>query len=255
MTSILSILRGRILSQRCWSLATIERFSLKVNRRHLTLTSLICQQSNTTKPASSEKVSSLLGDNDDQSSKTPFIFSKTSSEPKYAKNPTTEGQSEEEKREREARAAWDVRMLKYTSYFLGIWLISTAGYIILVWGAPQIDDNGNIVEDQYSKLPAWQQYVKRSFNGLIDYWQTIKDPTSDKLLPEPLAAPYQPPYTLVIEMSGVLLNPEWNYNTGWRYKKRPGLDYFLKEIGYPVYEVVIYTKETPWVFFNLKNFS
>ncbi len=138
-------------------------------------------------------------------------------------------------------------MLKYTSYFLGIWLFSTVGYIILVWGSPQIDEDGNIIQDQYSNLPTWQQYLKRSFRGIIDYWQTIKDPTSDKLLPDPLPAPYQPAYTLVIEMSGVLLNPEWAYNTGWRYKKRPGLDYFLKEVGYPVYEVVIYTKEAPWV--------
>ncbi|CAF4633188.1 unnamed protein product, partial [Didymodactylos carnosus] len=74
----------------------------------------------------------------------------------------------------------------------------------------------------------------------------IKEPTTDKLLPDPLPAPYQPPYTLAIEMSGILLNPEWTSETGWRYEKRPGLDYFLKEIGYPVYEVVIYTKETLW---------
>lgn len=38
----------------------------------------------------------------------------------------------------------------------------------------------------------------------------FKDPTSDKLLPEPLKEPYyQPPYTLVIEMTGVLVDPEW----------------------------------------------
>jgi import inner membrane translocase subunit TIM50 len=39
----------------------------------------------------------------------------------------------------------------------------------------------------------------------------FKDPTSDKLLPEPLQEPYyQPPYTLVIELTGVLVHPEWN---------------------------------------------
>ncbi|CAF4456848.1 unnamed protein product, partial [Rotaria magnacalcarata] len=85
------------------------------------------------------------------------------------------------------------------SYFLGVWLVSTIGYIILVWGAPQIDQDGNLVRDQYSDLPSWKQYIKRSFRGIIDYWQTIKDPTSDKLLPDPLPAPYQPKYTLVIE--------------------------------------------------------
>ena len=38
----------------------------------------------------------------------------------------------------------------------------------------------------------------------------IQEPSSEKLLPEPIQYPYfQPPYTLVIEMSGVLLHPEW----------------------------------------------
>ncbi len=38
----------------------------------------------------------------------------------------------------------------------------------------------------------------------------FKEPLSDKLLPAPLEEPYyQPPYTLVIEMSGILLSPEW----------------------------------------------
>ncbi|CAF3341700.1 unnamed protein product [Rotaria socialis] len=241
-----SALRSRIFCQTCGSiprsLKLLEHQSLNINNRTYKLSAIYFQQQTpndaSSSPSSSAKLSSLMGDNEN---KTPFIFSKTSTDPKY-----TTDQTDEEKREREAKAAWDVRMLKYTSYFLGVWLVSTIGYIILVWGAPQIDQDGNIVRDQYSDLPSWKQYIKRSFRGIIDYWQTIKDPTSDKLLPDPLPAPYQPKYTLVIEMSGVLLNPEWAYNTGWRYKKRPGLDYFLKEIGYPVYEVVIYTKETPW---------
>jgi import inner membrane translocase subunit TIM50 len=233
-----SILRSRIFCQNCWSLKLLQRQKLKLNNRTFTFSACYFQQQEPPKD-SSTKLSSIMGDNEN---KTPFIFSKTSTEPKYSKE-----QTDEEKREREAKAKWDIRMLKFTGYFLGIWLVSTVGYIILVWGSPQIDQEGNIIQDKYSNLPTWQQYIKRSFRGIIDYWQTIKDPTSDKLLPEPLPAPYQPPYTLVIEMSGVLLNPEWAYNTGWRYKKRPGLDYFLKEVGYPVYEVVIYTKETPWV--------
>ena len=38
----------------------------------------------------------------------------------------------------------------------------------------------------------------------------MKEPSTDKLLPEPLQYPYlQPTYTLVIEMTGMLLHPEW----------------------------------------------
>ena len=41
--------------------------------------------------------------------------------------------------------------------------------------------------------------------------QMVKDPTSEKLLPDPLVHPYiQPPYTLVLELSGLLLKPEWD---------------------------------------------
>lgn len=39
----------------------------------------------------------------------------------------------------------------------------------------------------------------------------IIEPTSAKLLPDPLREPYyQPPYTLVIELTDVLLHPEWS---------------------------------------------
>lgn len=38
----------------------------------------------------------------------------------------------------------------------------------------------------------------------------IRDPSRDKLLPDPLKEPYyQPPYTLVLEMTGVLVHPDW----------------------------------------------
>jgi import inner membrane translocase subunit TIM50 len=40
--------------------------------------------------------------------------------------------------------------------------------------------------------------------------KVMKDPIQDKLLPDPLQYPYvQPQYTLVIEMTGLLLHPEW----------------------------------------------
>lgn len=35
--------------------------------------------------------------------------------------------------------------------------------------------------------------------------------------------------------------------TGWRFKKRPGLDYFLQQVGPPLFEVVIYTHEQGFV--------
>ncbi|CAL8238403.1 unnamed protein product [Merluccius merluccius] len=72
----------------------------------------------------------------------------------------------------------------------------------------------------------------------------IIEPTSPKLLPEPLKEPYyQPPYTLVLELTDVLLHPEWSLSTGWRFKKRPGIDYLFQQLT-PLYEIVIFTAET-----------
>ncbi|VDM29673.1 unnamed protein product [Toxocara canis] len=82
--------------------------------------------------------------------------------------------------------------------------------------------------------------------------QYVVEPSREILLPDPLPAPYlQPKYTLVIEMKNVLIAPEWTvgflfsfYKTGHRFVKRPALDYFLDIVGYPNFEVVIYTSES-----------
>lgn len=64
-------------------------------------------------------------------------------------------------------------------------------------------------------------------------------------MPDPLPAPYlQPKYTIVIELKNILVHPEWTYKTGYRFLKRPALDYFLDVIGYPNFEVVIYSSES-----------
>ncbi|NXW55046.1 TIM50 translocase, partial [Eurystomus gularis] len=79
----------------------------------------------------------------------------------------------------------------------------------------------------------------------------IIEPTSPKLLPDPLREPYyQPPYTLVIELTDVLLHPEWSLVTGWRFKKRPGIESLLQQLA-PLYEIVVFTSETGMTAFPL----
>ncbi|KAK3560937.1 hypothetical protein QTP86_023129, partial [Hemibagrus guttatus] len=88
------------------------------------------------------------------------------------------------------------------------------------------------------------QQLKRTFKYFKDYRQMIIEPTSPKLLPDPLKEPYyQPPYTLVLELTDVLLHPEWSLATGWRFKKRPGIEYLFQQLA-PLYEIVIFTSET-----------
>ncbi|XP_025917533.1 mitochondrial import inner membrane translocase subunit TIM50 [Apteryx mantelli] len=79
----------------------------------------------------------------------------------------------------------------------------------------------------------------------------IIEPTSPKLLPDPLREPYyQPPYTLVIELTDVLLHPEWSLVTGWRFKKRPGIESLFQQLA-PLYEIVVFTSETGMTAFPL----
>jgi import inner membrane translocase subunit TIM50 len=137
-----------------------------------------------------------------------------------------------------------MRMMKYTMYFFGVFFAGTTGLLIVEWGAPILDEQGNPIPDEYSNEPVWKAYVLRFWKEVVFYDKMIKEPSRLKLLPDPLTEPYyQPPYTLVLEMTGVLVHPDWTYKTGWRFKKRPGVDFFLQQVAPPLFEVVIYTSE------------
>ncbi|MGH0148413.1 UNVERIFIED_CONTAM: hypothetical protein FKN15_014143 [Acipenser sinensis] len=98
---------------------------------------------------------------------------------------------------------------------------------------------GSLVRDP----PVLQQF-RRMFQYFKDYRQMIIEPTNPKLLPDVLKEPYyQPPYTLVLELTDMLLHPEWSLLTGWRFKKRPGIEYLFQQLA-PLYESVIFTAET-----------
>lgn len=54
-------------------------------------------------------------------------------------------------------------------------------------------------------------YICETVNLLSHFpQQMVKEPSRDKLLPEPLTYPYiQPPYTLVLEFTDMLVHPDW----------------------------------------------
>ncbi|XP_029427172.1 mitochondrial import inner membrane translocase subunit TIM50 isoform X2 [Rhinatrema bivittatum] len=110
---------------------------------------------------------------------------------------------------------------------------------------------GGAVGVVYVFDPPVLQQLRRTYRYFKDYRQMIIEPTSPKLLPDPLKEPYyQPPYTLVIELTDVLLHPEWSLVTGWRFKKRPGIDNLFQQLA-PMYEIVIFTSETGMTAFPL----
>ncbi|XP_041352373.1 mitochondrial import inner membrane translocase subunit TIM50-C-like [Gigantopelta aegis] len=124
------------------------------------------------------------------------------------------------------------------------WSIISGGMMLYIWGSPPQDPDGIFLEDEYSHLPTYKAYLKRAMNEFSIFREKIQEPSRQKLLPDPLEYPYvQPRYTLVLEMTGVLVHPDWTYGTGWRFKKRPGIDHFLQSVAPPLFEIVIYTSE------------
>ncbi|XP_045466108.1 mitochondrial import inner membrane translocase subunit TIM50-C-like [Harmonia axyridis] len=144
-----------------------------------------------------------------------------------------------------------LKSLKYSLLCLGISVVSIGSYLILKYGRPKVDESGNILEDEYTGLPIWQQYIYRCIEAIKALTSFIQQPSREKLLPDPLKPPYhQPSYTLILELTNVLVHPDWTYKTGWRFKKRPGVNYLLENLV-GLYEIVIFTAEQGVIVFPL----
>uniref|UniRef100_A0A3Q0QWW4 Mitochondrial import inner membrane translocase subunit TIM50 n=1 Tax=Amphilophus citrinellus TaxID=61819 RepID=A0A3Q0QWW4_AMPCI len=154
--------------------------------------------------------------------------------------PPREGEREGEKaedRKQKENTAYAKKMVLRLAGFMGV---GGAVAIVYIFGTNSVDEQGNRV----SFVPPVIQQLRRTYKYFKDYRQMIIEPTSPNLLPDPLKEPYyQPPYTLVLELTDVLLHPEWSLSTGWRFKKRPGIDYLFQQVA-PLYEIVIFTAET-----------
>uniref|UniRef100_A0A673YBC4 Mitochondrial import inner membrane translocase subunit TIM50 n=1 Tax=Salmo trutta TaxID=8032 RepID=A0A673YBC4_SALTR len=165
--------------------------------------------------------------------------------------PPPEGDGESEQKQDQGE---DKKQKENTAYakkmvmrLAGLMGIGGAVGMVYVFGSNSVDEQGNTLTFplvfSLTDAPVIQQ-LRRTFKYFQDYRQMIIEPTSPKLLPDPLREPYyQPPYTLVLELTDVLLHPEWSLATGWRFKKRPGIDYLFQQLA-PLYEIVIFTAET-----------
>ncbi|XP_073830609.1 mitochondrial import inner membrane translocase subunit TIM50-C-like [Musca autumnalis] len=217
---------GKQLQKRALSLGVVPAKS-KIVRNHAEPI-FACYRTNTTdaskKPASPEILSKL--------------FPQTAA--------VDEESEKERKRKEEEEAKENEKAFKRMK--VGFAVFAGAGGALLVWsvyefGKPEVDADGNIIEDEFIKLPAVEQYLKRMWKSMHYYQKMIQEPSREKLLPDPLKPPYiQPPYTLVLEMKDVLVHPDWTYQTGWRFKKRPGVDVFLQECA-KHFEIVVFTAE------------
>ncbi|XP_023023778.1 mitochondrial import inner membrane translocase subunit TIM50-C [Leptinotarsa decemlineata] len=126
------------------------------------------------------------------------------------------------------------KVVKYSFTFLGFSLILLGTYVIFEVCKPEVIE---------SEIPLWQQYLLGVWKQVQSFTLFIQEPSREKLLPDPVPYPYyQPPYTLVLEFTDVLAHPDWTYSTGWRFQKRPGLDYMLENLV-GLYEIVVFTAE------------
>ncbi|XP_022057937.2 mitochondrial import inner membrane translocase subunit TIM50 [Acanthochromis polyacanthus] len=151
-----------------------------------------------------------------------------------------DGEQTEDKKQKE-NTAYAKKMVLRLAGLMGV---GGAVSIVYIFGTNSVDEQGNTIPDEFDRDPPVLQQLKRTYKYFQDYRQMIIEPTSPKLLPDPLKEPYyQPPYTLVLELTDVLLHPEWSLSTGWRFKKRPGIDYLFQQLA-PLYEIVIFTAET-----------
>lgn len=125
--------------------------------------------------------------------------------------------------------------------------------LLFILGAPEVDADGKVIKDDLTDEPTLKQYLMRAYREMKFYFKLLQRPQREKLLPDRLDPPYnQPKYTLVLELTDVLVHPEWTYSVGWKYKKRPLLDHFL-EVLKDSYEIVLYTTEHGRTVFSLMD--
>ncbi|XP_067317770.1 mitochondrial import inner membrane translocase subunit TIM50-like [Anolis sagrei] len=167
---------------------------------------------------------------------------------------STEGgdkKSSDEQKEKQKQKENTAYAKKMVLRIAGLMGAGSGVAIIYIFGSNSVDEHGTKIPDEFDNDPVVIQQLRRSYKYFKDYRQMIIEPTSPKLLPDPLKEPYyQPPYTLVIELTDVLLHPEWSLVTGWRFKKRPGIDNLFQQLA-PLYEIVIFTSETGMTAFPL----
>lgn len=122
----------------------------------------------------------------------------------------------------------------------------------VLFSLPDRDEEGNDIKDEFSELSFPSQHYLRLKNKIFKTKKDLEEPFSDKLLPDPLPEPYhQPKYTILLELTGLLVHSNWTHKHGWRFQKRPGVDIFISQIGYPDFELVVYTSENAMTFYPI----
>ncbi|KAK7537504.1 putative mitochondrial translocase complex component [Phyllosticta citribraziliensis] len=125
------------------------------------------------------------------------------------------------------------RYAKLTGIASILFLASGGLYLARPWESEQEARLYPDIEDGWSPSTLYAR-AKARLSGSLGYYT---EPVFPKLLPQVDPAP---PYTLVLSLEDLLIHSEWTREHGWRFAKRPGVDYFLRYLC-QYYELVIFT--------------
>lgn len=142
---------------------------------------------------------------------------------------STEQTSKQQSRERIAGYG-------YYAFFAGS--AAFAAYLARDWDNEEDKKKHDTIGQGYSPLLMWARLKAR----VGDTFSYYREPVLPVLLPDPPAAPYQRPLTLVLALDDFMIHQEWTREHGWRVAKRPGLDYFLGYLG-QYYEIVLFSSQ------------
>lgn len=117
----------------------------------------------------------------------------------------------------------------------GAFIAAIVAYLARPFDEEEKKQHADVTSNGWELGGAYDRIYARYFTTV----DTFAAPVFDKVLPDPLPAPYDRP-TLVIAVDDLLVKSEWTRKYGWRVAKRPGVDYFLGYLA-QYYEVVLFS--------------
>ena len=79
-------------------------------------------------------------------------------------------QDDKEEATKKKEQSW--KHMKYTLIVFGASMVSIGIYLLIELGKPKRDENGDIIHDQFSDMPVWKQYIKRTLSEL-NYYEKV----------------------------------------------------------------------------------
>ncbi|AWO99475.1 putative mitochondrial import inner membrane translocase subunit TIM50, partial [Scophthalmus maximus] len=143
-----------------------------------------------------------------------------------------EGEQTDDKKQKE-NTAYAKKMVLRLAGLMGL---GGAVGVVYIFGSNSVDEQGNMIPDEFDREPTLTMKGRSLHGG-----EEMKEEEEE-------ASPSLPGFLhhTCDQQEFPLFyvhNKNKNLATGWRFKKRPGIDYLFQQLA-PLYEIVIFTAET-----------